>query len=184
MAETFDPYHKWLGIPPREQPVSHYRLLGIGDFESDPQVIESAADRQMAHVRTFQTGPHGNLSQKLLNELAAAKVCLLNPSKKAAYDATLTVPAAPVPMAAALPVAGGPWSAAGPVPVAQQAMPVGASYIEPDAPPAPIGIGPEVSSPVRRLRAQRSTQQAAFVSIAALLMGAAVWAVYYFGLRE
>src|SRR5687767_10994109 len=153
MAETFDPYHKWLGIPPREQPVSHYRLLGIGDFESDPQVVESAADRQMAHVHTFQTGPHGNLSQKLLNELAAAKVCLLNPSKKAAYDATLSVPAAPVahvpvPMAAHLPVAGHPWPAAGQVPVAQPAVPIGASYIEPDTPPAPIGIGPEISSPV------------------------------------
>ena len=32
---TFDPYHKWLGILPEEQPPNHYRLLGIVDFESD-----------------------------------------------------------------------------------------------------------------------------------------------------
>ena len=47
-------------------------------FESDPDVIANAADRQMAHVRTFQTGPNAAHSQRLLNELAAAKVCLLN----------------------------------------------------------------------------------------------------------
>lgn len=33
-AENFDPYHKWLGIPPDEQPANDYRLLGHGLFES------------------------------------------------------------------------------------------------------------------------------------------------------
>jgi len=86
MASQFDPYHRWLGIPPEEQPPHAYRLLGIKAFESDPDVIASAADRQMAHLRNQQTGPHGDLSQKLLNEVAAARVALLNPSKKAGYD--------------------------------------------------------------------------------------------------
>lgn len=89
MAEAFDPYHKWLGIPPKDQPPNHYRLLGIERFESDPQVIELAADRQMTHVRTFQTGPNSALSQRLLNELAAARLCLLNAQRKADYDRTL-----------------------------------------------------------------------------------------------
>jgi len=84
--EKFDPYHRWLGIPPNQQPPNHYRLLGLDPLENDPDVIESAADRQMAHLRTFQIGPYAHLSQKLLNEVAAAKVCLLNPEKKAAYD--------------------------------------------------------------------------------------------------
>jgi hypothetical protein len=86
MAEAFDPYHRWLGIPPEEQPPHHYRLLGIAVFEDQPEVIEHAADRQMAHLRTFQVGPHAGLSQKLLNEVAAAKLCLLRAEKKAAYD--------------------------------------------------------------------------------------------------
>lgn len=89
----------WLGIPPEEQPPHHYRLLGIGLFESDPDVIQEAADRQMAHVQTHKLGRYGPVSQKLLNELATAKVCLLNPQRKAAYDAALQVrlaPAAPV----------------------------------------------------------------------------------------
>jgi hypothetical protein len=89
MTESFDPYRKWLGIPKREQPPNHYRLLALDWFEEDPEVIESAADRQMAHVRTYQSGRHAEDSQRLLNELSAARVCLLNPEKKAAYDAQL-----------------------------------------------------------------------------------------------
>src|SRR5687768_16796809 len=89
MSEPFDPYRKWLGIPPKDQPANHYRLLGIATFESDPDVIENAATRQMAHVRTFKTGRHAALSQKILNELSAAKLCLLTPEHKQAYDVRL-----------------------------------------------------------------------------------------------
>ena len=89
MAEAFDPYHKWLGIPPEDQPPDHYRLLAIKPFEEDPDVIASAADRQMKHLRDFQTGPHAPLSQKLLNEVATARICLLNAEKKSAYDEQL-----------------------------------------------------------------------------------------------
>lgn len=89
MPEAFDPYYRWLAIPPDEQPPNHYRLLGVPLFESNPDVIETAADGRMGLLRTFQTGRHAELSQKLLNEVAAARVCLLNPQKKAAYDAQL-----------------------------------------------------------------------------------------------
>lgn len=89
MADSFDPYHKWLGIAPKDQPPNHYRLLAIEPFESDPDVIEGAADRQMAHLRTFQTGPHSSHSQKLLNECAAARLTLLDPKKRAEYDRQL-----------------------------------------------------------------------------------------------
>jgi len=86
MSEKFDPYHTWLGISPHEQPPHFYRLLGIGLFESDPAVIAGAADRQMAYVRTFQAGPRGAHTQKLLNELAKARHSLLDPQERAAYD--------------------------------------------------------------------------------------------------
>jgi hypothetical protein len=94
MSEPFDPYRKWLGIPPKDSAgggPNHYRLLGIAPFESDPDVIENAATRQMAHVRTFKTGRHSALSQKILNELSAAKLCLLSPEQKQVYDAQLRV---------------------------------------------------------------------------------------------
>jgi hypothetical protein len=85
---TFDPYHKWLGIPPSEQPPHHYRLLGINPFESDPEVIQAGADRQMAHVRNYQI-KFPDESERVLNELAAALVCLLDPQKRTDYDASL-----------------------------------------------------------------------------------------------
>ena len=85
----FDPYYKWLGIPPAEQPPNHYRLLGITLFEGNADAIESAADQRMVHLRTFQTGQHARESQKLLNAVSAAKLVLLQPPKKAQYDAQL-----------------------------------------------------------------------------------------------
>lgn len=89
MARPFDPYHKWLGIPPEEQPPDHYRLLGVRLFEDDPDVIDYAADGRMALVRNFQAGAHARLSEQLLNELAAARITLLTPAKRAAYDEQL-----------------------------------------------------------------------------------------------
>jgi hypothetical protein len=89
MAEAFDPYYKWLAIPPDEQPPNHYRLLGVRTFEPDADVIANAADKQMAHIKVFQAGQHSALSQKILNEIAAARVCLLNAGKRAEYDVVL-----------------------------------------------------------------------------------------------
>ncbi len=89
MSQQFNPYHVWLGIPLEQQPANYYRLLGIEMFEDDPDVITSAADKQMAHLRTFQAGKHGTLTQRLLNEVSAARICLLDPEQKAEYDSAL-----------------------------------------------------------------------------------------------
>ncbi len=105
-----DPYHVWLGIPPEEQPPNHYRLLGIALFESQPDVIATAADRQMGHLRTFQSGKHSTLSQRLLNEVAAARLCLLSPAKKAAYDELLRQQMAPARDAAPSSQDSTPWA--------------------------------------------------------------------------
>jgi len=89
MAEGFDAYHVWLGIPPEEQPPSCYRLLGIPLFEERPEVIEHAADQRMAHLKSLAPGKHAAIAQKLLNEVAAARVRLLDPYKKSMYDRRL-----------------------------------------------------------------------------------------------
>ncbi len=89
MGQPFDPYYKWLGIPTEEQPPDHYRLLGVKIFEQDADVIQAAADQRMAHLRTYQTGKYADWSQRLLNEMSAAKICLLNPAKKSDYDQQL-----------------------------------------------------------------------------------------------
>ncbi|MCE9552299.1 MAG: hypothetical protein K8T91_02845 [Planctomycetes bacterium] len=90
MDDSFDPYDQWLGIPPSEQPAHYYRLLGLPIFSADAEKIQSEADRRMLHVRTFQLGKRSQASQAILNELAAARVCLLSPESKARYDAALS----------------------------------------------------------------------------------------------
>jgi hypothetical protein len=86
---AFDPLHRWLGIPPEEQPPNHYRLLGLKPLEGDPNVIEAAVDQRMAYVRQAAVGKNAVHSQTVLNLLSAARTCLLQPEKKAAYDADL-----------------------------------------------------------------------------------------------
>jgi hypothetical protein len=85
----FDPYRKWLGITAKDLPPNHYRLLGLENFESDLDVIEGAADRQMSFIRQYQSGENSTDAAKILNELAIARLCLLKPATKAAYDAKL-----------------------------------------------------------------------------------------------
>jgi hypothetical protein len=94
----FDPYHKWLGIPPEDQPPNHYRLLGIPDLESNPDVIDSAAEQRTIYLRTFQTGDQVELAEQLLNEVSAARVCLLDAEQKAEYDQQLQAAMQPVPV--------------------------------------------------------------------------------------
>jgi len=89
MDDSFDPYRIWLGIPLDEQPPNHYRLLGIARTETNPDVIDNAANRQMSYLRTFQSGPYVGLAQRILNEVSAAKICLLNADRRTAYDAQL-----------------------------------------------------------------------------------------------
>lgn len=85
----FDPLHKWLGIPPAEQPPNDYRLLGLANFEDDPDVIDVAADRDLTFLHDLTNGEHGDLAEELSNRISAARLRLLNKEKKAAYDAEL-----------------------------------------------------------------------------------------------
>ena len=85
----FDPYRKWLGIPAEEQPPNHYRLLGIGLFENDQDVIKSAVVQRSAYVRNFQSGKHAEDATRILNDIGAADACLTNPAKRGPYDADL-----------------------------------------------------------------------------------------------
>jgi len=166
----FDPYHKWLGIPPKDQPADHYRLLAIERFEADPEVIETAANVRMAYLHGCTTGEHAEIAERLLNEIAAARICLLDARKKADYDLRLrmqnrassaaTPPPVenPPPLAARL--AAVPTSPNMPprtIPIAQEPVaqiPV-AQVPRPIAPPPnsqPIPVRP----PEQRLRSRRA----------------------------
>jgi hypothetical protein len=118
MSDTFDPYHKWLGIPPSEQPPNHYRLLGVGLFEPDADVIDAAANQRMSYLQDMATGPHMDDSQRLLNEIAAARLALLKPAARAEYDAQLQAH-----IDASKPPESAPAAAAAPEPAAPPAAP-------------------------------------------------------------
>ena len=81
-----DPYHKWFGIAPFEQPANHYRLLGIRNFEADKDVIDSAAEQRMTYLHTVDEGEDVPVAQRLLNEVSNARLTLLSDEKKRAYD--------------------------------------------------------------------------------------------------
>ena len=133
MAANFDPYYTWLGIPPEDQPADHYRLLGLKTFEANADAISHAADKQMAHLRTLQSGKHGAASQQLLNEISAAGACLLNAERKQAYDQGLREKLA-AKAKAAQPAANRPLPVAAPLPQRPVAM------LPPMPGPAPVPL--------------------------------------------
>jgi hypothetical protein len=141
MQEAFDPYYKWLAIPPADQPPNHYRLLGVQLFERDLDVIEAAADQRMAHLRAFKGGSNVPLAQRLLNEVAAAKVCLLDPRRREPYDRQLR----------------------GSLPQPPRAIPVAPPIVHPPTgvPMPPRPVGPRLgASPVSATTPQRFHRQA------------------------
>jgi len=89
MPKQIDPYADWLGIPPEDQPPSFYRLLGLEEFEEDPEVIDAAGQRVLASVKLRDRGGQGREARRLMAEVHMAMDCLLDPAKKADYDAEL-----------------------------------------------------------------------------------------------
>ncbi len=85
----FDPLHKWLGIPPEDQPPHHYRLLGLATFEDDLEVIDAAADKQLSFLHQLANGEHAADAEDLSNQVSAARLCLMSLEKKRLYDQRL-----------------------------------------------------------------------------------------------
>ncbi len=165
MSGEFDPYHKWLGISPREQPPNHYRLLAIDVFEDDPEVIDAAANRQMSYLQELASGPNVRHAQNLLNEISAARVCLLDKQRKAEYDAKLRaeVAAPSPPPASPLPPSPPPVEASAPLPPRPSVRPP-ANPSPPDRGPLiDTGRGPGIAIDTRAKTAPRrgDTQRAA-----------------------
>ena len=89
MAEPFNPYHEWLGLSADVASPNYYQLLGLAEREPDLEKIAVAGDRALARVRSFRPGSHAKAWSELLDEIYAAKTCLLEPEVKAEYDERL-----------------------------------------------------------------------------------------------
>jgi hypothetical protein len=118
-------------------------------------------------LRTFQTGQHVRQAQNLLNEIAQARVCLLNPVRKAEYDAALrTQLQAQRPPAAAAP----------------QAVPAAIpTAVEADFSPQPVFVDPTASASriPRRTRAPLWRQPAALLVAASVLLLLGVLGIWF-----
>ncbi len=90
MPIEFDPYLEWLGIQSTERPLDHYALLGLTRFESSEALIDQHSVQRIELLQDIATGSEQvEISQKILNEISAARVCLLDRQKRTKYDLQL-----------------------------------------------------------------------------------------------
>ncbi|MBT3202051.1 MAG: hypothetical protein HN350_19285, partial [Phycisphaerales bacterium] len=90
MASDF--YTEWLKVPSGPRPPDHYTLLGVKVFCRDQDVIEQAARRQLTRLDEFALYPDRDTRdavQDMMNEVARARVDLVNPKRRLAYDRKL-----------------------------------------------------------------------------------------------
>ena len=85
-TKTLDVYRDWLHIQETARPLDYYQLLKVPRFEDDAGKIRSSYRQLNAHVRKYATGEFGPESQRLLNELAKAMLCLTDAQRKREYD--------------------------------------------------------------------------------------------------
>ena len=186
MAGSFDAYHEWLAIAPRDQPPNHYRLLGVDLFEPNANVIDGAADRQMAHLRTFQTGQRSKLCQRMLNEVSAARVLLLDERTRAAYDAELRQSPGIKRIEPRMPAFQAAPASPTPTPAASvvQAMPIAA--VAAPAPTTPQIVSGPAAAPHRHRRRKQNTPLLAIVAGVAVLgvLGILAVVAWLWGDRE
>lgn len=86
-------YKDWLGIPddqcPQDGPPDHYTLLRLVKFEDDLGKIQANYRKLNSHVRKYATGQYAKESQRVLNEIAKAFLCLKESESKRDYDQSL-----------------------------------------------------------------------------------------------
>jgi hypothetical protein len=97
-----DPYD-WLGVPKGLRPPTHYQLLGLDPAVAEPAAVRVAADRQLRRILPHLTGPDALQAEQIWSELEEARDVLLDPDRRAHYDATIPMTAtAAAPAGAAL----------------------------------------------------------------------------------
>ena len=89
VSEAFNPYREWLGLEADVEAPHFYQLLDVELFEDDRAKLMTAADKALVRVRGFRPGPQAAAWAKLLDELAQAKACFQNQSRKSLYDNNL-----------------------------------------------------------------------------------------------
>ena len=86
-----NPYHQWLGLAAEVASPNHYELLGLRLGEGAAELIGTAAEQRSRRVEPYLAGEQGLMARRILDEIAAARRCLLDPQAKAAYDRQLVL---------------------------------------------------------------------------------------------
>ena len=89
MSLSFDDYHRLLGIEVDQVPPTHYQLLGLQQFENSQKLILAAVMRSDSRLRAVMQGADVASAQRMLNLIAAARICLTDESAKFNYDESL-----------------------------------------------------------------------------------------------
>lgn len=160
-----DPYRDWLKVRDERRPPGHYQLLGFSGPQATRSEIEAAYARQMQTVRRYQVGAHMEVAQRLISELSEAYVCLSDPRRREAYDATLrgglTTQEAP-----STPEASPPAPPAKPRPLAP--------IVKTPTPNTPVVRGPAVAVPSAPTVSRARGRQARRKTPPSLIAGAVV----------
>lgn len=131
-------YTQVLGIPRHECPPSHYRLLGLNQFEQDLGVIRQAIEQRTGQIQDALRGPE---AESMIRHVQEVGNVLLSPHLKQAYDGMLLKQT----------MGGG----ASPNP-----SPPNDYQLKPSAPPAPAAYSPPAPMPAHG-RAPQATLPAA-----------------------
>lgn len=86
MDEVFNPYYAFLGLDEEVTSPGFYQILRLRETECDAAKINAAADKATARARACRPGANAVEWSRLLDEIQAARTCLLDPAQRAAYD--------------------------------------------------------------------------------------------------
>ena len=92
-----DPYD-WLGVPKGTRPPTHYQLLGLDPAVAEPAAVRAATDRQLRSLMPHLTGPDSLAAEQVWTELEEARDTLLDPDRRAHYDATVPLQSGALPL--------------------------------------------------------------------------------------
>jgi len=90
MAVDF--YTKWLDVPSGPRPPDYYTLLGVEVFCDDLDAIEAATRQRLTRLDDFALHPDRQtrqVVQDMMNQVARARVDLVNPDRRPDYDRRL-----------------------------------------------------------------------------------------------
>ena len=87
-----DRYSQWLGIEEGARPPDHYTLLGIERFCSNADLIDTAAHRRLDLLDRYSLAgsrESRDACQEMMNEVARARVVLMNLQRREEYNRQL-----------------------------------------------------------------------------------------------